>query len=184
MSIQETGATDFDFGVLAEFEQPEELVRATERAYEAGYRRMDAYSPFPVEGLADALGMHQSWVPRVVLTCGILGAITGYSLEFLSGGLWYPLNVGGRPFNSVLSFIPVTFEVTVLFASLSAIVTLFIVNRLPQPYHPVFNVARFARASSDRFFLCIEAGDPRFDPVATPEFLRSAGAREVFGVPE
>ena len=184
MSIQETGATDFSFGALAEFDQPEELVRATELAYAAGFRRMDAYSPFPVEGLADALGVHRSWVPRVVLICALLGAITGYSLQLLSMGLWYPLNVGGRPYNSILSFVPVTFEVTVLFACASAVISLFILNRLPQPYHPVFNVSRFARASTDRFFLCIEAQDPRFDQVSTPEFLRSTGAREVFGVPD
>ena len=124
MSIQDTGATDFTFGVLAEFEQPEELVRATEQAYAAGYRDMDAYSPFPVEGLADALGMHRSWVPRIVLSCAILGAITGYSLQLLSMGLWYPLNVGGRPYNSILSFVPVTFELTVLFACASAVISL------------------------------------------------------------
>ena len=184
MTVQETAETEFSFGVLAEFEQPEDLVRATEQAYAAGYRQMDAYSPFPVEGLADALGMHRSWVPRVVLACAILGALTGYSLQLVSMWIWYPLNVGGRPFNSVLSFLPVTFELTVLFACASAVISLFIVNRLPQPYHPVFNVSRFGRASIDRFFLCIEAGDPRFDPLHTPAFLRGVGAREVFGVPD
>lgn len=184
MSVPGTAAPGYSFGVLAEFEQPEELLRAVEQAYAAGYRRMDAYSPFPVEGLADALGVHWSWVPRIVLICGILGGLIGYGLQVLSMGLWYPLNVGGRPYNSILSFVPVTFELTILFASLSAVVALFILNSLPQPYHPVFNVARFNRASTDRFFLGIEALDPRFDPVGTPEFLRSIGARDVFDVPE
>jgi hypothetical protein len=184
MSVPGTDAIAYSFGVLAEFQGPEALVQATEQAYAAGYRRMDAYSPFPVEGLADALGVHRSWVPRIMLTCGVLGGLTGFFLEDLSMGLWYPLNVGGRPYLSLLSFVPPIFELTILFAALSGIISLFILNSLPQPYHPVFNVTRFNRASTDGFFLGIEALDPRFDPVATPEFLRSVGAREVFDVAE
>ena len=184
MSLLENAASGYLYGVLAEFDQPEELIRATEQAHAAGYRRMDAYSPFPVEGLDEALGLPQSRVSTIVLICGVIGGLTGFFLEALSMGLWYPLNVGGRPYLSLLSFVPPMFELTILFASVSAVVALFILNALPQPYHPVFNVERFGRATTDRFFLGIEALDPRFDPVGTPAFLRRAGAREVFDVPE
>jgi hypothetical protein len=172
------------YGIMGEFETPDALVLATRRAYRAGYRNMDAYSGFPVEGLADALGVHRSWVPTIVLTCGILGGLTGYFLQFLSMGVWYPLNVGGRPYNSVLSFVPVTFELTILFAALSAVIAVIVLNRLPQPYHPVFNVPAFARASTDRFFLVVEVTDPRYNAAQTRQFLRSVGAREVFDVPD
>lgn len=184
MSSQTTTGAGPTYGLMAEFEHPEELVQATEQAYAAGYRRMDAYAPFPVEGLADALGMHRSWVPRIMFVCGALGTLTGYFLQTLAMGVWYPINVGGRPYNSLLSFVPPMFELTVLFAALSGVISLLILNRLPQPYHPVFNVARFARASTDRFFLCIESRDRRFDPEQTPLFLRTLGAQEVFDVPE
>lgn len=172
------------FGVMAEFDGPEELVRGALRARQDGYRRMDAYSPFPIEGLADAIGMQRSWIPWIVLTFGFIGGISGYLFQVATMGIWYPINVGGRPYNSILSFVPVTFELTILFASLSAVVSLFIVNRLPQPYHPVFNVETFRRATTDRFFLVIQADDPRFDPERTTAFLQSIGAREVVDVPE
>lgn len=172
------------FGVMAEFAGPDALVRAANQAYQAGYRRMDAYSPFPIEGLADAIGMHRSWIPWIVLTFGFIGGISGYLFQVATMGIWYPINVGGRPYNSILSFVPVTFELTILFASLSAVVALFIVNRLPEPYHPVFNVDQFSRATTDRFFLVIQADDSQYDPEGTREFLRSVDAREVFDVPE
>jgi hypothetical protein len=184
MSDQASAATTSSFGLLAEFLEPDELLWATEQAYAAGYRRMDAYSPFPVEGLADALGMHRSMIPRIMLVCGFLGTLTAYFLETLSMGLWYPINVGGRPYNSLPSYVPVMFELTVLFSSLSGIVAVLILNRLPQPYHPVFNVASFGRASSDRFYLGIETSDPNYDAVKTASFLRTLGAREVFDVPD
>ncbi|HEX5414101.1 MAG TPA: DUF3341 domain-containing protein [Chloroflexota bacterium] len=172
------------YGLLAEFDGPDALVRAALLAQEAGYRKMDAYSPFPIEGLADAIGMHRSWIPWIVLIFGFIGGISGYLFQVATMGIWYPINVGGRPYNSILSFVPVTFELTILFASLSAVVSLFIVNHLPQPYHPVFNVPRFNRATTDRFFLVIQADDPRYDPWRTSAFLREAGAREVIDVPE
>lgn len=184
MSIEAPATAQRIYGVMAEFEEPGQLVRAAERAYDAGYRRMDAYSPFPVEGLADALGIHRSLIPRIVLTFGFIGGLTGYLFQVLAMGVWYPLNVGGRPYNSILSFVPVTFELTILFASLSAVISLLILNRLPEPYHPVFNVERFGRASTDRFFLLIQSDDPRYDAERTTEFLRSLQPREVLHVPE
>ncbi len=184
MSAQTSVEQSRLFGVMAEFTEPDQLVRAAQRAYDAGYRRMDAHTPFPVEGLADAIGMHRSWIPRIVLTFGFIGGLTGYLFQVLTMGVWYPINVGGRPYNSVLSFVPVTFELTILFASLSAVISLIILNRLPEPYHPVFNVEDFVRASTDRFFLVIQADDPKFDASQTPEFLRSLGAQGVFDVPE
>jgi hypothetical protein len=168
---------------MAEFDTPERLVWATERAYHLGYRKMDAYTPWPVEGLADALGMHRSIIPWCVLIMGIIGGLSIYLFEVATMGIWYPINVGGRPYNSILSFFPPTFEVTILFASLTAVTLLIVLNKLPQPYHPVFNVPSFARASTDRFFLVIERADPRFDPVQTPRFLRELGAEGVFDVP-
>lgn len=172
------------YGVMAEFDAPEALLRSAQMAQDAGYRRMDAYSPFPIEGLADAVGMHRSWIPWIVLIFGFVGGITGYLFQLAAMGYWYPLNIGGRPYNSLLSFVPVTFELTILFASLAAIVSLIILNRLPQPYHPVFNVEQFGRVTTDRFFLVIEAVDPQFDRKQTRAFLWEAGAQGVIDVME
>ena len=166
-------------GLLAEFLTPEALLDATRRAYAAGYRRMDAYSPFPVEGLAEALGSHRTAVPAIVLGGGIVGAAGGLFMQWYATTVDYPLNVGGRPLNSWPMYIPITFELAILVAALAALVGMLALNRLPQPYHPVFNVAAFARASQDRFFLCIEADDPRFERAATARFLADLGAREV-----
>src|SRR3954470_11815430 len=155
------------FGLLAEFETPTALVEATEKARLAGYRKMDAYSPIPIEELSEALGLERTRLPKLVLLGGILGGLAGYGLEYWSQAIAYPLNIGGRPFHSWPQFIPVTFEMTVLGAALTAFVGMWALNGLPRPYHPVFNVPEFARASTDRFFLCIEAADPRFDREAT-----------------
>ena len=161
------------FGLLAEFETPTALVEATEQARLAGYRKMDAYSPIPIEELSEALGLERTRLPKLVLLGGILGGLGGFSLEYWSQAIAYPLNIGGRPFNSWPQFIPVTFETTVLGAALTAFIGMWALNKLPQPYHPVFNVPAFARASTDRFFLCIEAADPRFDLDTTSRFLES-----------
>lgn len=160
-------------GVMAEFETPTALVHAAERARLAGYRDLDAYSPIPIEELAEALGLRRTRLPRLVLAGGILGGAAGYGLEYWSQVIAYPMNVGGRPFHSWPHFIPVTFETTVLGAALAAFVGMWALNKLPQPYHPVFNVPAFSRASLDRFFLCIEATDPKFDRHATAQFLES-----------
>jgi len=167
------------YGLLAEFDDAQALVAATHQAHHEGYRRMDAYSPFPIEELHEALGAGPSRLPLIVLIGGIVGCIGGYLLQYWSGALAYPLNIGGKPFNSWPMFIPVTFECTILAAALSAVFGMLALNGLPMPYHPVFNVPRFALASRSRFFLCIEARDPRFDLENTRRFLETLGPREV-----
>jgi Protein of unknown function (DUF3341) len=171
------------YGVMAEFDTAEQLLHATRRARAAGYRAMDAYAPFPIEGLSDALGFRTSAVPLIGLFGGMLGAATGYGMEYFIHTISLPVNVGGRPLNSWPSFIPVTFEMGVLFSALSLLVGLLVLNGHPEPYHPVFNVEAFGRASRDRFFLCVEARDPRFEPTAVRRFLEELGAREVADVP-
>jgi hypothetical protein len=161
------------YGLMAEFKEHDELLEAAKRAYAAGYREMDAYSPFPIEGLAEALGHEYSPVPLFTLLGGMAGGLGGYFMEWYSMARLYPLNVGGRPHNSWPNFIPVTFELTVLIAALSALVAMLALNRLPQPNHPVFNVPEFQRASIDRFFLCIETEDARFERAATWKFMES-----------
>jgi len=161
------------YGLMAEFATPTALVQAAERARLEGYRQMDAYSPIPIEELSEALGLRRTRLPILVFLGGLLGGIAGYGLEYWTQAIAYPLNVGGRPYNSWPQYIPVTFETTVLGAALSAFVGMWALNKLPMPYHPVFNVPAFARASTDRFFLCIEATDPRFDRMATRKFLES-----------
>jgi hypothetical protein len=170
------------YGLLAEFDAPEDLVAAAERAYADGYRRLDAYSPFPVHGLAEAIGFRTNRLPLLVLIGGILGAGAGFFSQYWAAVIDYPINVGGRPLNSWPAFIPITFEVTILLAALVAVLGMLALNGLPQPYHPVFNAPRFALATRDRFFLCIEATDPRFDPEATRKFLEESGAKEVTDV--
>src|SRR6185503_6912659 len=158
-------------GLMAEFENPRALVHAAEKARLAGYKHMDAYTPIPVEELDEALGLRRTRLPILVFLGGLFGGLGGFSLEAWTQVTAYPMNIGGRPFLSWPQFIPVTFETTVLGAALTAFVGMWALNKLPQPYHPVFNVPEFARASTDRFFLCIEATDPRFDLGGTKQFL-------------
>jgi len=170
-------------GLMAEFAEPEEIVEAAGRAREAGYVRMDAYTPFPIEALASQLG-HRSRgrLPKIVLAGGILGGLFGYLFQYWAAVVAYPMNIGGRPPHSWPSFVPVTFETTILCAALAAVVGMIALNGLPMPYHPVFNVERFGLASRNRFFLCIEAADPRFDPAGTRKFLEGLGAVGVYEV--
>jgi len=170
------------YGLMAEFATPADLVEAAEQARAAGYRRMDAYTPFPMERLSEALGHRRSRVPLLVLIGGIAGLVGGYALQYWISAVSYPLNVGGRPFNSWPAFIPVTFEMTILIAGVFAVFGMLALNGLPTPYHPVFNVERFALASRDRYFLCIEAKDPRFDEAATRTFLAGLHPSGVFDV--
>jgi hypothetical protein len=170
------------YGLMAEFESPTDVVAATRRAYEEGYRKMDAYSPFPIEELSEAIGFHRNRLPLIVLIGGIVGCIGGFALCYWASVHAYPLNVGGRPLNSWPSFIPVTFETTILVAALSAVFGMLALNGLPQPYHPVFNAPRFELASRNTFFLCIEADDPKFDLEKTRAFLASLSPVEVTDV--
>jgi hypothetical protein len=170
------------YGLMAEFENPEALVAATRRAYEEGYRKIDAYTPFPVEGLAEYVHRHRGRLPRIVLIGGIVGCAVGFLMQYYAAVIDYPMNVGGRPFNSWPSFIPITFEVTILVAALSAVLGMLALNGLPMPYHPVFNVGRFAFASRDRFFLCIEATDPKFDHDETRKFMEGLKPTGVYEV--
>jgi hypothetical protein len=161
------------YGLMAEFDNPTALVEATNKARLAGFRNMDAYTPIPIHELDEALGLRRTRLPRLVLLGGILGGLGGFSLEYWASTIAYPMNIGGRPLNSWPQFIPVTFETTVLGAALTCFIGMWALNKLPMPYHPVFNVPAFDRASRDRFFLCIEATDPRFDTQATRAFLES-----------
>ena len=170
------------YGLMAEFEDPNSLVAAAYRAHSEGYRKLDAYSPFPIEELHEALGAPHSRLPLIVFIGGLCGCIGGYLLQYWASGIAYPLNIAGKPFNSWPMFIPVTFECTILAAALSAVLGMLALNGLPMPYHPVFNVPRFALASRNRFFLCIEAQDAKFDLNATRAFLEGLGAQEVSAV--
>ena len=159
------------YGLLVEFDTPEDLLHAVRSARKAGYRKMDAYTPFPLEHLSEELGFHHTRLPLIVLIGGLVGCAAGFALQYWISVIDYPINSGGRPFNSWPSFIPVTFELTILAAALAAVLGMLAVNGLPMPYHPLFNSPRFALASRNRFFLCIEATDKRFDRDATAKFL-------------
>jgi Alternative complex III, ActD subunit len=159
------------YGLLAEFETTDALLEAAHKAHEAGYRRLDAFTPFPVEGLADALGFHSTRVPLIVFIGGLIGCGGGFFLQYYPNVIGYPLNIGGKPYFSWPSFIPITFELTILCAALATVFGMLALNGLPTPYHPVFNVPRFELATRNRFFLIIKAGDAKFDPAKTRAFL-------------
>jgi hypothetical protein len=168
------------YGLMAEFGSPAALAEAARAARAAGYRRLDAYTPYPSEEVIEALGHHRSPLPLIVLGGGLAGAAAGFGLAWWSSVIAYPLNIGGKPLNSWPAFIVPTFETTILFAALAAVLGMLVLNGLPNPYHPVFNVRRFAEhASRDGYFLCITARDPRFDPVATKSFLDGLDPLEV-----
>ena len=168
------------YGVMAEFDSPTAVVEGARRAYEAGYRQMDAFSPYPVEELTEALGLKPTRLPLLVLIGGLLGCAGGYGLCYWVSAIVYPINVGGRPLHSWPAFIPVTFECTILIAVFFAVFGMLALNKLPEPYHPVFSVDRFELATSNHFFLCIEARDPRFELEKTRDFLAELeGAIEI-----
>lgn len=170
---------DGPHALVAEFHTDQQLVSAARRAREAGYTRFEAYSPFPVAGLEEAMALPRSRVPLVVLLGGIVGGLGGYFLQYWSQVLHYPMNVGGRPYHSWPAFIVPTFECTILGAAIAGVVGMILLNGLPQPYHPMFNWDHFLRASRDRFFLAIEADDPKYDTRDTEAFLRSLQPSEV-----
>ncbi len=171
------------YGLMAEFDNPTDLVHAAKAAYDAGYRHMDTYTPYPLEEAAEAVGAHHNRVALITLIGAMLGMIGGYALQFWVSAVNYPINVGGKPFHSWPAFIPVTFECAVLGASLASVFGMLALNGLPQPYHPVFNVPGFARASRDKFFLCIEAQDPKFRLLDTRKFLEGFHPDEISEVP-
>ena len=166
-------------GLLAEFSEPNELIAAARATREAGYTRVDAYTPYPIEEVSEALHLKRSGLPLLVLIGGIIGGCAGFGSQYWAATIAYPLNIGGRPFNSWPAFIPITFETTVLVAAFFTVLGMLALNGLPMPYHPVFNVPRFALASRDRFFLCIEATDPKFDREGTRRFLERLVPRTV-----
>ena len=171
------------YGLLAEFSTPEALMHAAEETNAAGFRKIDGYTPFPVEGLAEALGKNNR-LPLLVLIGGIIGGTGAYFMEWYANAISYPINIGGRPINSWPSFIPITFELTVLCAGLTAFFGSFALNGLPRPYHPLFHIPEFDRASQDRFFLCIEAKDPKFHANETRDFLKRLNPVSITEVPE
>ncbi len=170
------------YGVMAEFATPETLLHAIRASREAGFREIEAYTPYPIEGVWEEIGHHRSKVPLLVLVGGILGGLGGFALQYWTSVIDYPLNIGGRPFNSWPAFIVPTFECTILGAAASAVIGMFFLNGLPSPYHPVFNVPRFAAASRDAYFLVIKSTDEKFDHDAVRQLLARQRASEVSDV--
>ena len=170
------------YGVMAEFDNPTHLVAAARRTYEAGYRRINGYSPFPIEELSEAIGFRRTALPLIVLIGGILGGLGGFFMQYWMEVIDYPLNVGGKPFNSWPAFIPITFETTVLFAAFAAVFGMLALNKLPQPYHPVFNAPNFALATRDSYFLVIEASDQKFEHDQVMSFMRDLSPKDVLDV--
>jgi hypothetical protein len=172
------------YGLMAEFDTADGVVTAARQVREAGYRKIDGYSPYPMEALIHELDQHHSWVPTIVLGGGLTGFLAGYGLQYWSQVIEYPMNIGGRPFHSWVSFIPPAFETTILFAAFGAVFGMLALNGFPRPYHPVFNVEEFAqRASNDKFYIVIEAADPKYDAARTKEFLMSLSPTFVKEIP-
>ena len=172
------------YGLLAEFDTPDELVAATRKVTAAGYTKTDGFSPFPIHEMSEALNFRERKVAPIILAGGLCGLLGGWGLEYWTQVIAYPLNIGGRPFNAWVSFIPPAFETTILVAAFSAVIGMLALNGFPQPYHPVFNAPRFERASQDKFFLVIEAADPKFDLEQTRAFLTGLNPHEVVAVDE
>jgi hypothetical protein len=167
------------YGLMAEFDDPNGLVAAAKRVYAEGYRNIDTFSPYPIEEAWEAIGQHDRRLSLIVLAGGLAGLLSGLALQEWVHLLAYPINIAGKPLNSWPQFIPVTFELTILFAAISGVLGMIVLNGLPMPYHPVFNVERFERATRDKFFLLVEATDPKFDRARTRDFLKGLNASEV-----
>jgi hypothetical protein len=170
------------YGVMAQFDNPTDLVAAARRTYEAGYRRINGYSPYPIEELSEAIGFTRTSLPLIVLLGGILGGLGGFFMQYWMEVINYPLNVGGKPYNSWPAFIPITFECTVLVAAFAAVLGMLMLNKLPQPYHPVFNAPNFALATRDSFFLVIEASDRKFEHDEVMSFMKSLEPKDLIDV--
>ena len=170
------------YGLMASFPDGDALIAAAERVRDAGYVKTDAYSPFPIEGLTEALGAPHTKLSILVLLGALVGGISGFLMQYWMEAIDYPKNVGGRPYDSWPAFIPATFEMTILIGSFTAVIGMFVLNGLPQPYHPVFNVPQFRTASRDGFFICIESTDAKFDSDETRRFLESLNPIGVYEV--
>ena len=170
------------YGVMAQFDNPTDLVAAARRTYEAGYRRINGYSPYPIEELSEAIGFTRTSLPLIVLLGGILGGLGGFFMQYWMEVINYPLNVGGKPYNSWPAFIPITFECAVLVAAFAAVLGMLMLNKLPQPYHPVFNAPNFALATRDSFFLVIEASDQKFEHDEVTRFMKSLEPKDLIDV--
>jgi len=170
------------YGVMAEFDNPSDLVAAARDVYDAGYRRINGYSPYPIEELSEAIGFTRTSLPLIVFIGGVIGGLGGFFMQYWIEVINYPIVVGGKPYNSWPAFLPITFECTVLVAAFSAVLGMLVLNKLPQPYHPVFNAPNFALATRDRFFLAVEANDPKFDHDTVVQLLKSLGAQDVTDV--
>ena len=171
-------------GVMAEFESAQAVVDAARKVMAHGFTKVEGYSPVPIEELNDIIHQTRTVLPKLVLAGGLTGMAIGFALQYWASVIEYPMNIGGRPQASWITFIIPSYELTILFAALTAAIGMMVLNGLPQPYHPVFNVDRFAMASSDKFFLVVESADPKFDQAGTSEFLRSTGAKGVYDVDE
>jgi hypothetical protein len=171
------------WGLMAEFDNATALMQAAHKTHGEGYRQADAFSPIPIEGLSEALGFHRSRIPLLVLLGALAGALGGYFMQYFASVIHYPVNIGGRPMHSWPAFIPITFEAAVLTAALVAVFGMIVLNGLPQPYHPVFNVPQFQLASRDRFFLVIQASDPQFELAKTRAFMESLAPLSIAEVP-
>ena len=165
------------YGLVAEYDDPDSVLKAAQRAYVEGYRKLDAYSPFPVHGLAEAIGFHKNWVPFCTLVAGVTGAIAAFGMQWFATVVHYPYSIAGRPDFSWPMYIPITFEGMVLIAAFTCGISMILFNGLPCPYHSIMNAKNFHRATSDRFFLCIEADDPRYEAESTRMFLESSDPR-------
>jgi hypothetical protein len=179
MSVHSIESSEPLYGLMAEFETAGELVAAARRTKDAGFKKFDAYTPFPIHELDDAMDLHDNRVSLYTLIGGLIGCIGGFSLASWVEAVALPLNIGGRPFISAPMYIPITFECTILVGGLTAAISMILMNGLPSPYHPVFNVERFVDASRSKFFLCIESDDPKFDRLTTAGFLESLDPEEI-----
>jgi len=169
-------------GVMAEFDSAQDLVDAARKTMAQGYSKVEAYTPVPIEELNDIIHKKRTVLPKLVLCGGLTGMATGFALQYWASAIEYPMNIGGRPYASWATFIIPSYELTILFAALTAAIGMIALSGLPQPYHPVFNVDRFSMASSDKFFLVIESTDPKFDGASA--FLTGTGAKGVYDVAE
>jgi len=167
------------YGALAEFATPRDLYAACEKVRDAGFTRWDAHTPFPVHGLDRAMGMRRSPMPFIVLGMALIGAAGGFALQYWVHSVEYPLTISGKPHFAWPAYVPITFELGILFGSLGAVFGMFGLNQLPMHWHPLFSSTTFERASNDTFFISIESWDPKFDPEKTREFLQGIGARRV-----